>query len=138
MSKVEKVETSDVAVGLPMIEPRDQIQGKFWQSGGFAFRDAYVVLPDAIKTTSELKDNPGLWKKIQETGVNRYKLSKLDRLTMVTKDGKRMVEARVRYADDTSVMLDIARSSFIDLPDETVTPKATHSEEKINQQRVMA
>ena len=54
---------------------------------------------------------------------------------MVTKDGKRMVEGRVRYADDAQVMLDI-KSNFIDLCDETVTQKPTHTEEKIHQQRV--
>ena len=41
-----------------------------------------------------------------------------------------MVEGRVRYADDAQVMLDI-KSNFIDLPDETVTQKPTHTEEKI-------
>ncbi len=105
--------------GLPPIDVLDLPKIKplscKWNSEGFAYRELFVRLPEAI-TLQMMNDEPRIWRSIQ--GNVHTALQKFDRVVAVAFDESWMVDAVVNVAENDSVMLAGIRK--ISLPQRSV------------------
>ena len=124
--------------GVPYIEPRQQVPGKYWQASGYCYSECMVMLPPGLDH-GDLHEHPQVWKKMQATGKTQYALSQFDRVTCVAHDRSWMLEARVIYADQERVVLNMAKAPRIELPVPAAeAAKAPVTEKKVDQTLVRA
>ena len=83
---------------VPAIKP----QAFTWQSQGFAWREAFVRLPEGI-VAQDLQDSPTVWRKVQDNGNTALK--KFDRVMCVANDETFVVNAMVAEADRSKATL---------------------------------
>jgi len=92
--------------GLPPIDLLDLPKIKpltcKWQSEGFAYRELFVRLPEAI-TLQMMNDEPRIWRLVQAD--IHTALMKFDRVVAIAFDESWMVDAIVNVAENDSVML---------------------------------
>lgn len=85
-----------------------------WQSEGFAWREAFVRLPQEA-LFSDLQDDPTIWRNIQ--AVPQTALRKFDRVTIVAFDESWIAkEILVADADNQRVLLALRPTDKITLP----------------------
>jgi hypothetical protein len=100
---------------VPPIHPKAQPEGagKYWNSQGQAWREAYIILPEGL-VAQDLTDHPhDCWKLIQQNPA--FALRRLDKVVCVSACGTWALEARVGFADMTRVVL--CKPTVIQLPD---------------------
>ncbi len=106
MTIPHKEEIRRAEKGLPPIDlleiPRIKPMTCKWQSEGFAYRELFVRLPEAI-SLQHLNDEPRIWRSVQ-ADVNTA-LMKFDRVVAIAFDESWMVDAVVNVAERDSVML---------------------------------
>lgn len=90
------------------VDPALKTRALQWQTNagntGHLWREAFISLPESIKTPQALNDAPGsFWSNLQATATTA--LQKRDRIYFESHDGKWAAEARVSYADRNRVVL---------------------------------
>ncbi len=92
--------------GLPPIDllelPKIKPMTCKWNAEGFAYRELFVRLPEAI-TLQMLNDEPKIWRAVQ-ADVHTA-LQKFDRVVAIAFDESWMIDAVVNVAERDSVML---------------------------------
>ncbi len=115
-TNVAETAKEDVAPRVvPAIHPKAQPEGagKYWQSQGQAWRDAYIILPEEL-VAQDLTNHPhDCWKLLQQNPA--FALRRLDKVFCLSADGTWALEARVGFADMSRVVL--VRPTIISLPD---------------------
>jgi len=119
--------TQAVKYGDPKTEkqreaPAIKTKALQWQSEGFAWREAFVRLPQGL-TLQDLNDAPTIWKNIQ--GDANTALRQFDCIRAVSYEQTWFVDATVSFADRNQVILcgikktDMPKREIVLFEDET-------------------
>lgn len=108
----KKAEAKEPEREVPAISPKTFK----WQSEGFAWREAFVRLPDGM-ILQDLNDHPTAWRKVQSEHWCAFR--QWDQVRAVSWDEDWFIDATVSFADMTQVIL--AGIKKTEMPKRSVT-----------------